>query len=562
MKGFIVIGIAALAVHCASAAPCPYLDLIEKAVRAYDDARMEEYTREVETGGVGEHGFPRLAANLALCVAEGRLVEKKPLLDRMLSAACADAAKGKMPPRSGGNEFSVRELVSAVIALERAQAFPAEKTAAWKADLAKVDASRCYTLGDAPLGQPVGRNWLLFAAASEQARIHYGLGGDAAFVERWVADQLRHFDRNGMYRDPNQPAVYDFISRMLYMAILHYGYDGPCRGKVEEELIASAGPTLAMLSVSGEFPYGGRSNQFLHNQTLYAAVAEWYAAFFARRGDDALAARFRSAADLAISALAPWLPNFQTSELPNLQTQTHVKNRWPKPAADGKRDMCQQWFGCENYAYFDKYMVTMGSWAALAREFQASGRPNLQTSKLPNLQTSEPPTFQTSEHFHWRFTHSAEYTVQEDWNANTNYDATGIGRIHRRGAPPAICLSAPFAEKPNYYIGTPENRNLSPLAIAGWSDYKVTDYGVELTAAGRLTLPAFEFDGERETRIEIGERLVKIFYDGWVCRYATKGGRFVDTGLKYFNRNGRYRRIDCEGKSFSVFVTIEPMKGK
>ena len=106
-----------------------YLDLTEIAVKAYDDAHMEAYVREAETSGVQEHGFPRLAANLGRLVAAGRMTEKKPMLERMLTVACACARKGKMPPKSGGNEFSVRELVSAVVALEKAETFPPEKVA-------------------------------------------------------------------------------------------------------------------------------------------------------------------------------------------------------------------------------------------------------------------------------------------------------------------------------------------------------------------------------------------------------------------------------------------------
>ena len=450
-----------------------------------------------------------------------------------------------MPPKSGGNEFSVRELVSAVVALERAGSFPAEKISGWKADLAAVDAARCYTSAGYGFGESTGRNWPLFGAASEQARIRYGLGGDPKFVEAWVADQLRHFDRNGMYRDPHEPTVYDFIGRLCYMQILHFGYDGPCRAKVEEELIASAEPTLAMLSVSGEIPFGGRSNQFLHNNTMYAAVAEWYAAFFARRGDAATAARFRFAAARAVAALDPWVKDGQTF---------HVKNRFPKPAANGARNVDQKWFGCEGYAYFDKYMVTMGSWAVLADEFAGA-----QALPAPG----DPPAldFSTSEHFHWRFVQSRNYTVQEDLNANAHYDATGIGRIHRRGAPPAICLSTPFAEEPSYRIGV--ERNPGPLAIAatgGKMSYEVDDWGVRIKVrgGGTLTLPAFEFDGEETTRIAFDAKLVRVSYRGWTCRYATRGGTFADTGLLYFNRNGRYRRIDCTGTGdFEVLVTIE-----
>ena len=64
-----------------------YLDLAEIAVRAYDDAHMEAYVREAEMVGVQEHGFPRLAANLGRLVARGRLTERKPILERMLTVA-------------------------------------------------------------------------------------------------------------------------------------------------------------------------------------------------------------------------------------------------------------------------------------------------------------------------------------------------------------------------------------------------------------------------------------------------------------------------------------------
>lgn len=521
-----------------------YLDLAEIAIGAYDDARMEEYVREAETVGVQEHGFPRLASNLGRLVAAGRMTEKKPMLERMLTVACACAKKGRMPPKSGGNEFSVRELVSAVVALENVGAFPSERIAGWKADLAAINARLCYTSALYGFGDLVGHNWPLFGAASEQARIHYGIGGDPKFVEEWVADQLRHFDRNGMYRDPHEPSVYDFIGRLCYMQILHFGYDGPCRAKVEEELIASAEPTLAMLSVCGEIPFGGRSNQFLHNNTMYAAVAEWYATFFAKRGDAETAARFRSAAARAVAALEPWMKDGQVF---------HVKNRFPKPETRDVRNIAQKWFGCEGYAYFDKYMITMGTWAILANEFSRA-------EPLPDPGECTAFDFSTSEHFHWRFSQSRNYTVQEDWNANTNYDSTGIGRIHRRGAPPAICLSTPFVEKPNYHIGTERNPgHLAISALDAKMSYEVSDWGVTIKVQGdgTLTLPTFEFDGEESTHVEFNAKLIKIFYRGWVCRYATCNGMFVDTGLRYFNRNGRSRRIDCMGRDFSVFVTIE-----
>ena len=537
-----------------------YLDLAEIAVKAYDDAHMEAYVREAETVGVQEHGFPRLASNLGRLVAAGRMTEKKPILERMMTVACACARKGRMPPKSGGNEFSVRELVSAVMALEKAGTFPAEKIASWKSDLAAVDAYGCYTSAKYELNASTGRNWPLFGAASEQARIHYGLGGDKKFVEDWVSDQLRHFDRNGMYRDPHEPSVYDFIGRLCYMQILHFGYDGPCRAKVEEALIASAEPTLAMLSACGEIPFGGRSNQFLHNNTMYAAVAEWYAAFFAKRGDAMTAARFRSAAARAIAALEPWVKDSQVF---------HVKNRFPKPETNGARNVDQKWFGCEGYAYFDKYMVTMGSWAALADEFAEAHPPPEASVKV------DPGVFETSPAFHWVFMTAGGYSAQFDYAANPQYDCDGLGRIHRRGAPPQICLSTPCVKNPRYWI---EETNLVDLAIApvlpgklefvkseSLADRAVTEWkvgdqvwrctlsadGMEMELSGpdavALSLPVFEFDGEEHATVCREERRVSIAYRGWRCAYETDGA-LAATGLSAENRNGRYLRFEARGR--------------
>ena len=39
-----------------------------------------------------------------------------------------------------------------------------------------------------------------------------------------------------MYKDPNQPAVYDFVTRLQFMHILDWGYDGPSRAALEAQL--------------------------------------------------------------------------------------------------------------------------------------------------------------------------------------------------------------------------------------------------------------------------------------------------------------------------------------
>ena len=46
-----------------------YVDIIEKAVGAYSPERIDRYIAEVEAGGIAEHGFPRLASNLGVLIA-------------------------------------------------------------------------------------------------------------------------------------------------------------------------------------------------------------------------------------------------------------------------------------------------------------------------------------------------------------------------------------------------------------------------------------------------------------------------------------------------------------
>ncbi len=411
-------------------------------------------------------------------------------------------------------------------------------TGVWRAGLAAVEASRCYTcLPEVGAGRAF--NWCVFGCASEQVRLAAGLGGDPAHVEKYVADQIRWLDANGMYRDPDQPAVYDFVTRLQFMTLLHFGYDGPSRAKLEALLDASAEPTLAMLSACGEIPYGGRSNQFLHNNTFYAAVCEWYAARARRRGEFRLAARFAGAARAAVEDLRAWLV---------LRPMRHVKNLYPR--GSGKRG---SGMGCEEYAYFDKYMVTMGSWAMMAYVLADDG------DDTAAVEPGDAPlAFATTPDFHFVFLRAGDYSAQFDYAADRHYDCDGLGRIHRRGAPAAICLSTPCAQKPKYRTEHPNARSLAIAPVAegrlepvdsghnsdaAWAKWRqgsaewtcrlgAGGLSSVLTGAGplALSLPAFSFDGQENTDVSCDGRRLTVRYRGWACVYETDG-EIVDTGI-------------------------------
>ena len=524
-----------------SVTPARYLDLMETAVAAYDDAHLAKYVAANEKNGVTEHGFPRLAANLGVLLANGRATGRRETFKRMMDLCCRDAAR-KMT--GGGNEFSVKELVMALRELVAAKTFPKDVTDAWAEGLRAVKAETAYKTGALGFGREKSDNWFVYACASEQARIAAGLGGNADFIEVAVADQLRWFDENGMYKDPDQPAVYDLVTRLQFAKALHDGYAGPSKAKLEALMDASAEPTLKMLSACGEIPFGGRSNQFLHNHTFYAALCEWYACRYLKAGDAVKAARFRRAAARAIDGLDFWLDQEKIS---------HVKN-FCDPLS-GK--------GCENYAYFDKYMVTMGSWAMMAREFAGEFPKDV---VLPDPGPEQPFRFKTSEDFHWEFLSAGEYSAQVDFDANLHYDCDGIGRFQRRGAPPTIGLACPCCQTPNYKV---MGRALADLAIAPlpgtkWK-YELTEKGLEIKVHGRgelgLTLPALSFDGKNRVKVFCDGRSLSIVYKGWVCKYVVRRGKIEEDPVQCSNRNGVYRRFVAKGKAgMSVFATIEPCR--
>ena len=561
------IGLAFAVVAASAALPCRavatgatlpksrYLDVMEAAVGAYTPERTADYVKRVEKGMIKEHGFHRLTANIGILIAHGRLAEKKELFKHMMDLCCRQIPVAYVKNGSQvGNDFGVKED-------------------GWRADLAKAVPETTYTCRPR-LGDPKAHNWAVFAAASEQARTFAGLNGVPAFTEKYVKDQLRFFDANGMYKDPNQPMVYDGVTRLQFAVALHFGYDGPSRAALEAQLLKSAEPTLLMQSETGEIPYGGRSNQFLHNEGFWAALCEWYAAWFKARGDLATAARFRRAAKRALDSLDYW------TRQPGLR---HVKNRFPLKTR----------YGCEGYGYFDKYMVTLGSWAYIAYLFADESIP---------LAPDEPRTavFTTSDAFHRTVLHAGGYTAQFDVAPDTHYDGPGLGRVQRRGAPPMICLSVPFTKKPSYTIDV---KNETPLAILpGWKqadgswayaygpDYAVTGTKVgdgraeaalsvsrkglpaltwesNLSAAGletaltgaddlALTLPVLCFDGETRVEAKVDAKSLAVTFNGWTCRWETDG-EIVDTGKTYANRNGHYRRFEARGKKrLSVKISI------
>ena len=554
-----------------------YIDLMEKALSAYSDEQIQRFFNEVKQEGLTEHGFPRLTANMGILIAHGRRADLLPIFLEMMDFCCRS-----IPNHLAANDFSVREIVSALCEIEASGAVPEERIMQWRADLATIDPTKTYNRFVTTV-DIYYRNWVLFTALSEFFRRKAGIGGSEEFIELQLLQQLQWFDENGMYGDdhhtPNhQPIQYDLVPRGLLCVLMNEGYRGACREKIDGELKKAGLMTLSMQSPIGEMPFGGRSNQFLLNEGWLIVVLEYEAKRYAKEGNAALAAKFKAASARALALTEQWL---------NRNPISHIKNRFP----------IESKYGCEGYGYFDKYMITVASLLYSAY--------TVCDDTIPFSPSADDgrSAVRTTDGFHKLFLKCGGYGLEFDTDADPHYDAKGLGRIHRSGAPGAICLSCPCPSDPDYTvdIDTPFAFSLCSAVRAedGWrlgaeeaatyevleskitrnaalatlccafddgriikEHYRVSKRGVSVTVKGEgvigYALPEFCFDGEKSPSLSVEKQSLTVAYEGWICRYTTNG-KILDLDRIAANRNGHYRALAATAKN-RLTVKIEIVK--
>lgn len=565
-----------------------YIALMDRVLDAYTSEKMEELCKRARSEGITEHGFPRLCADIGILIAHGYRTGLLPLFETMMDLCCEGVADPTSAARKTGNEFSVVELCFCLREITAAGLCSPARIEKWRAALASLRVSTSYKyIAAVP---PVRiNNWAAFAAASEQLRLSLGLADERAFIHNQVASQLLSFDENGMYRDPNEPILYDLMTRLQLLTCLKFGYDGDDRARLDDLLRRGAEQTLRFQSPSGEMPFGGRSNQYLFNEACMAAIFEYEADRLADGGHGAEAAAYKSAADLAVENLRCWLSG---SEL------RHIKNRFPQTDS----------FGCEKYGYFDKYMITAASnlyKCVLFCRDELSPEP----APLSVIEPKAPEAWHLSPYFHKSFARAGEYFVEYDTAADPNYDASGLGRVHRHGVPSALALTVPFAERPKYSLGdrpcNPSALSLCPVLFAAdgtplhgcavgcvWTaleecadgDAARLEFSVEIPDGGRVresctvradgvtlraeidgdrplarAFPALASDGKNRTAVTLSpdRRTLTVDYLGHRCTVRTDG-EFRPAADTYRNRSGEYALYYAVFRgSVTVTVTLE-----
>ena len=548
-----------------------------KSLSAYTTEHIIRYFNDVKAEGLTEHGFPRLTVNMGILISHGRYTELLPLFLEMMDFCCKE-----IPNKKVANDFSVREIICCITEVEESGIVDRERIESWKEQLRKIDIESTYNQFARTPKDGV-RNWALFTAVSEYYRQTAELCDSSDFIELQLCQQLQWLDENGMYMDNkesyiHQPMVYDLVSRGLFTLLLDRGYHGKYYGIIDENIKKSALLTLDMQSPNGEIPYGGRSNQFLHNEAWLCAIYEYEAKRYAREGNYTLAKKFKAAAERALSVTELWLSK---------NPIRHIKNRYPTETK----------YGCEEYAYFDKYMITTASMLYAAYSVCDDA------ISFEKTTDTEPCIAKTSEAFHKLFLKSGGYGIEIDFNGDPHYDSSGLGRVHLNGAPSAICLSSPCPKEPIITLGDQDRIAFSLCSAikngAEWifgadkaSKYELSDTlktgdkvsaalkcnfthgdstreeftvssdGVDVLVSGEgevgFGLPAFEFDGENYTEISFTANTLSVKYLGFECRYTTDG-KITDLGKIAENRNGRYRTFLAVGKKL-LKVKIEILK--
>ncbi len=537
-----------------------YIELMDKALSAYTVEHMRRYLAEVRRDGLTEHGFARLASNLGILIAHGYRRELLPLFIEMMDFCCQSFPKVK-----AANDFTVKEVIFCLMELENSDVDLQEKIAEWKALLATIQVENTYTVY---AKEPTDKvyNWACFTAVSEWMRQYIGLAHTEDFVDVQIASQLQWLDDNGMYRDPNEPMVYDSVTRGLFAVLLHFGYKGKYFKEMDDCLRQAGLLSLKMQSVTGELAFGGRSNQFLHNEAHLALLAEFEANRYAKEGNMQLAGQFKASVEEAITLMGSWLEK---------ERITHIKNRYPTG------DL----YGCEGYGYFNKYMITTASFIYVAYLMSDDSIPVVPKDETPYV-------FSTSEHFHKTFMHAGDYFLEFETKADPHYDSSGLGRVHKKGANSMVCINLPCAAEPVYHLdmesvdgsmavgyrdeaglhfaltrdtvyerttayATPFNAKVAfichfPEGKEVRSSYTVDNNGVEIEVTGEgdvaFMLPAFAFDGEKDTQITAEEHSLTVQYGGSTSRITTDGV-ITDLQQTACSRNGHHKLFAAEGKN-------------
>lgn len=424
-----------------------YVELSEPIVRQAA-AWQDKDGRIIDPYEPGDTSFPsftaaRFVGALGFLISAGRCLDLIDVCARSLDITCRDLFHAHEKPIRGA-DFFPKELMRGYLALR--DKIDQNTVQRWKNLLGGYDPEKNYSQVLSKQKPDELHNFVTFAIAGEACKKKYGIADNTNFIERHIETQKQWFTTFGMYRDPNDPMTYDYTSRMNLSLLLFWGYDGAHRAFVDEMLRRGALTSLFFLSPSGEAPFGGRSNQFQFNEATLTLTCEYEANRYKALGDLRMAGAFKRAARLAAQSTRRWL---------DLSPLRFVKNGFSPELQHGRE---------KNYGLYGIYLLLIASQFGFAHLIADDS-----IEEQPAPFDIGGYVLHLSDAFHKIFSTCHGYHIEIDTNADHHYDATGLGRIHRRGAPTELGLSTSIVPNPNYVVSV----NTAPRSVAlgpGWQD--------------------------------------------------------------------------------------------
>lgn len=550
-----------------------YIDIIETCLEAYPKDLILSMNPEEDI-----QAYSRIVCVYSLLTKEGRSGYNADFAYEIMTRCCKAIDCNKKDMKL---DFSVKEIMIAYLLLDSIA--PSEIKDNWRSLLSNIVPQKyyVYTTGDK-------HNINIYNVAGEWLRTQFDITSSTEYIEECLEKQLPKFDEYGMYpdnlaHDPRRnPILYDLTTRVQLQLLSLY--NGKLKPELDKALERGGLTTLFMQSAAFELPYGGRSNQYLFNESLIASCCEYEAIRHKNKGNLKVAGAYKRAAHLAILSIERWL-----------KAKKHIKNMF-------ESDL----IGTESYGYYSKYMITMAS-------FMAIGYITIDDTITEQPCPAEIGGYviETTDRFNKIFANCGGYSIEIDTDADLHYDATGLGRIHKRGIPTELFLSVPCPKNPSYTL--PEGLSEGSLtAEVGYIDsngevkylssasnieheltvleetsrkvkfqieyygdeipsitqtYTLTDKGIKICAeienANKVfyRVPLLITNGDLpnafNTEITIGDGFAKCVADKYYAKTETDG--YITKGKeKYGNRNGiyTYAQIEKTGNTLTLNISL------
>lgn len=396
-----------------------YLDIMEQVFDAYGAASLEKFTELPDE--IYHFTAFRTSVMIAYLIESGRRPELLPLWKK-ITEKCIRALENtvKSPYRKNGyNDLTLEELCISFLLMKD------HVKPEWLEALRNAEPETHYSF----LEKETTNNMMVYGLVGMYLRYKLTGAPYEAHFDRIMPWVLERFDENGMFDDHDHALLYDVTTRVRFEQLLWFGYDGKWAKEIEGKLQLGAEMTLRMQSAVFQIPYGGRSNQFLHNEALQTSVCEFAALRCKRAGDLQKAGQFKRAAHLSAMTIKRYL------ELPG--GGKHIRNCFPQDSL----------YGIDHYGTFPRYMNVLSTFIACG---YLAADDTIEEQLCPAELGGY--AFQTSARFGKVFAAAAGQSVEYAILADPQHEVPGLGRYHKRGIPGELGLSMPFTATPVYLL--------------------------------------------------------------------------------------------------------------